>query len=66
MRFDHEAQDVQLSPRSKEILAGVKESHHDECFDGEAFKYMLESQPQHPYGDTLRDLLLVEPSMRAR
>lgn len=64
--LDHEAQDVHVSTRTSQILSGLKERYPDECFDPEAYKYMLESQPRRPYDDSLQDLARVESNMRDR
>jgi gamma-glutamyl:cysteine ligase YbdK (ATP-grasp superfamily) len=66
VRLDHEAHEVHVSPRSSQILDALKARHPEELFDAEAYKYMLESQPRRPYGDSLRDLGRVDSNMRDR
>lgn len=63
---DHDAQELRPSPRNLQILRTLKSRYPDEAFDAEAFKYMLESQPRRPYGDSLKDLAQVENDMRER
>jgi hypothetical protein len=65
-RLDHETCEVHMSLRGSQILSNLKKRFPGELFDLEACKYMLESQPRHPYGDSLRDLALVESDMRER
>jgi glutamate--cysteine ligase catalytic subunit len=66
LRLNHEGREVQLSLRSSRILNDLKQRFPGELFDLEACKYMLESQPRHPYGNSLRDLALVESDIRER
>lgn len=66
LHIDHKARELRPSPRSLEILHTLKSQYPDRPFDAEAFKYMLESQPQRPYGNSLRDLARVENDMRHR
>jgi gamma-glutamyl:cysteine ligase YbdK (ATP-grasp superfamily) len=66
VRLDHEARQLHLSPRSSQILDSLKKRYHNEAFDVEAYKYMLESQPRRPYGNSLQDLARVESDMRDR
>lgn len=64
--LNHEASEVYLSLRGSQILHDLRKRFPGELFDLEACKYMLESQPRRPYGDSLRDLALVESDMRER
>jgi glutamate--cysteine ligase catalytic subunit len=65
-RLNHEAREVHLSLRGSQILSDLKQRFPEELFDLEACKYMLESQPRRPYGNSLRDLAVVESNMRER
>ena len=65
-RLNHEASEVHLSLRCSQILHDLRKRFPGQLFDLEACKYMLESQPRRPYGDSLRDLALVESDMRER
>lgn len=65
-RLNHEAREVSLSLRCSQILGELKEKFPGGPFDLEACKYMLESQPRRPYGNSLRDLAHVEDDMRDR
>jgi len=65
-RLDHEAGEVHLSLRSSQILSELRQKFPDGPFDLEACKYMLESQPRRPYGNSLTDLAHVEDDMRDR
>lgn len=57
---------MHLSLRGSQILGAVKQQFPDGPFDVEACKYMLESQPREPYGNSLKDLAHVESDMRDR
>lgn len=66
LRLKHEAREVHLSLRGSQILSDLKRRFPEELFDLEACKYMLESQPRRPYGDSLSDLAIVESDIRER
>jgi gamma-glutamyl:cysteine ligase YbdK (ATP-grasp superfamily) len=66
VRLDHEAQELHVSPRSSQILNALKARYPEGLFDLEAYKYMLESQPQRPYGNSLQELGQVESNIRDR
>jgi hypothetical protein len=66
VRLDHEAHEVHISPRSSQILGALKTRYPEDLFDPEAYKYMLESQPRRPYGNSLWSLGQVESNMRDR
>ena len=66
VRLDHEAHEAHLSLRGSHILDTLRERFPDESFDVEACKYMLESQPRRPYGNSLEELACVEDDVKHR
>ena len=61
--IDHDKKTTSISIDADKVIEKLND---DQCWHPEYAKYMVEGLPRDPYGDSLEDLLKIEPQLNSR